>query len=98
MEGMPLNLGSLELDGENLERACALLQRSAEIARQRGGLHRVGSWALAELAEAAIRIGEHARAREALRGAREEFRRYRDARGLAYLSSLESRLGHARER
>jgi hypothetical protein len=73
-------------------RACELLARSAEIALQRGGLHRTGSWALAELAEAAIALGDGPRAREALDGAMSEFRRYQDERGLRYVELLASRL------
>jgi predicted ATPase/DNA-binding SARP family transcriptional activator len=92
LEGVPLNLGAFELDHGDRGRACELLARSAEIALQRGGLHRTGSWALAELAEGAIGLGDGPRAREALDGAMSEFRRYQDERGLRYVELLASRL------
>ena len=95
LEGVPLSLGAFELDHGDPARACELLARCAQIALQRGGLHRTGSWALAELAEGAIGLGDDARAREALDGAMSEFRRYRDERGLRYGERLASRLSGA---
>src|SRR5207249_3584806 len=92
LESIPLNLGAFELDRGDPERACALLARCAETARQRGTLYRIGTWALAELAEAAIRMGDPDRARESLALATPEFRRFSDERGLRYAAGLEARM------
>ena len=92
LEGIPLNVAAFELDAGELRRACNLLERVTALSMQRGGLQRIGSWASAELAEAAIGLGEETRARDALAFATSEFRRYRDTRGLSYARSLEARL------
>lgn len=92
MEGIPLSLGAFELDGGDPERACMLFALSAEICRRRGRLHRSGSWALAELGEAAIATGDLARATEALEEAVPEFERYTDERGLRYANDLQARI------
>jgi hypothetical protein len=91
MEGIPLNRGGLELDS-NPELACVHLARSAEICRRRGRLYRTGSWAVLELAEALLAIGEPARAREALAEAFVEMGRYGDSRGLRHAEGVEQRL------
>jgi predicted ATPase/DNA-binding SARP family transcriptional activator len=92
MEGIPLNLGAFALDGGDPERACELFARSATIGRQRGRLQRIASWASAELAEAAIAIGDPRRARDALKGAISDFERYGDIRGLRYANDIHERL------
>jgi predicted ATPase/DNA-binding SARP family transcriptional activator len=92
LEGLPLNLGAFELDGGDPERARVLFERSVSLTGRRSGLQRLGCWALAELAEASIALGEPERARAALADATEDFRRYRDRRGLAYASALQRRL------
>jgi len=92
LEGLPLNLGAFELDGGDPQRACVLFERSVSFTGKRSGLQRLGCWALAELAEASIVLGEPERAREALATATADFERYRDGRGLAYASTLQQRL------
>jgi tetratricopeptide (TPR) repeat protein len=92
LEGLPLNLGAFELDGGDPERARVLFERSVSLTGRRSGLQRLGCWALAELAEASIVLGEPERAREALANATADFERYRDRRGLAYASALQRRL------
>ena len=92
MEGIPLNLGAFELDEGDPERACELFAKSATICRQRGILPRNASWAFAELAEAAIAIGDPGRARDASKEAVSEFERYRDTRGLRYANDIHERL------
>ena len=93
LEGLPLNLGAFELDGGDPERARALFERALGRIGRRSGLQRFGCWALAELAEASIALGDPERAREALADATEDFRRYRDGRGLSYASALQSPVG-----
>jgi predicted ATPase/DNA-binding SARP family transcriptional activator len=92
LEALPLNLAAFELDGGEPERACRLFEQSAILSQKRSGLQRIGSWSLAELAEAAIALGDISRAREALVVASDDFRRFRDVRGLSYARSLEARI------
>jgi tetratricopeptide (TPR) repeat protein len=97
LELVPLNLGGYELDNGDLERACALLEECNAAAGARG-LVRNRGWASAELAEAAISLGDHARAREALDTALANFERLGETRGSRYAHSLEERLPEGFER
>jgi predicted ATPase len=95
LEGLPLNLGAFELDAGDPERACRLLEDAATLSARRSGPQRIGGWARAELAEAAIGLGELDRAEEALAAATVDFERYRDTRGLAYAKRLSVEIGAA---
>jgi predicted ATPase/DNA-binding SARP family transcriptional activator len=97
LELVPLNLGGYELDNGDPERACALLEECNAAAGARG-LVRNRGWASAELAEAAISLGDHARAREALDTALANFERLGETRGSRYAHSLEERLPEGFER
>ena len=81
-----------KLDLVGLERACELFESAAALSGRRSPLQRIRCWALAELAEAAIALGDHARASGALRAAADDFERYRDTRGLRYAGELRARL------
>jgi tetratricopeptide (TPR) repeat protein len=92
MEGTPLNLGAFALDAGDPERACALFEQCVEIGT-RQGLDRNRGWAGAELAEAALRMGNFDLARGALDDALEVLGRTRHTRGLEYARALQQRLG-----
>jgi tetratricopeptide (TPR) repeat protein len=89
---MPLNLGGFELDRGDLHRAAELLTLCESTARVQG-LVRNRGWASAELAEAALRLGDHERARRALDVAFSMFEHLAETRGTRYARALEQRLG-----
>ncbi|MEN3281202.1 MAG: hypothetical protein V7607_2342 [Solirubrobacteraceae bacterium] len=89
---MPLNVGGFELDRGDPERAMELLTHCETTAREQG-LVRNRGWASAELAEAALGLGDHARARRALDVAFPLFERLAENRGTRYARVLEERLG-----
>jgi predicted ATPase/DNA-binding SARP family transcriptional activator len=92
IQGVPLNLGAFELDQGDPERAYALLERCVEVSRAQGiGRHR--GWASAELAEAAITLGDGDRARPALDDALALFEAAGDRRGVRRAAALRERLG-----
>jgi tetratricopeptide (TPR) repeat protein len=94
LEGTPLNLGGLELDGGDPKRACDLLRQCIDLAT-RQGLYRNRGWAAAELAEAALRLGDLALARESLDDAFDVLSHTSNTRGLQYARELEERLATA---
>ena len=87
-----MDLGAFELDAGRPERAFPLLERCAELSRRRDQHNRHIGWALAELAEAAIELGNHERARGALDEAATQFEYYGDVLGPKYIRGLEERL------
>jgi predicted ATPase len=91
IQGVPLNLGAFELDHGDLERACALLDRCAEISRTQG-MRRHRGWASAELAEGAIGLGDGDRARAAMSEALRLFEAAGDVRGVRCIERLHERL------
>jgi tetratricopeptide (TPR) repeat protein len=91
LEGTPLNLGGFELEAGNAEAAARLLQRCIDLAK-RQGLNRNRGWAAAELAEAAIQLGDSELARSALDDAFDVLSRTSNTRGLQYARELEERL------
>jgi predicted ATPase/DNA-binding SARP family transcriptional activator len=91
VELVPLNLGGYELDEGDPELACELLEKCNIVTGARG-LVRNRGWATAELAEAAIELGDHARARRALDTALASFERLGEMRGTVYARGLENRL------
>jgi len=94
LEGTPLNLGGIELDGGDPQRACDLLRQCIELAT-RQGLYRNRGWAAAELAEAALQLGDLALARSALNDAFDVLSRTSNSLGLQYARELEERLASA---
>ncbi len=91
VESTPLSLGAFELDTGDPQRACELFQRCIRIASTQG-LYRNRGWAAAELAEAALALGDHALARSALDEALELLAPGRNTLALRYARSLEERL------
>ncbi len=92
IQGVPLNLGAFELDHGDPERAYALLERCVEVSRAQGiGRHR--GWASAELAEAAIALGDGDRAGPAIDDASALFEAAGDRRGVRRAAALSERLG-----
>ena len=91
VESTPLSLGAFELDTGDPQRACELFQRCIRIASAQG-LYRNRGWAAAELAEAALALGDHALARSALDDALELLAPGRNTLALRYARSLEERL------
>jgi hypothetical protein len=89
---VPLNLGAFELDYGDPERACALLERCVEVA-QGQGMSRHRGWASAELAEAAIALGDGDRAAPAIDDAVALFEVAGDRRGVRHAAALRERLG-----
>jgi G-protein signaling modulator 2 len=88
---MPLNIGGFELDHGDPRRAIELLARCEAIGREQG-LVRNRGWAAAELAEAALALGDHERARRALDVAFPLFENLAETRGTRYARVLEERL------
>ncbi|MCW2952163.1 MAG: transcriptional activator domain protein [Conexibacter sp.] len=91
LQCIPLNLGAFELDRGDPRRACSLLERCAQLSRGRRIVPNL-AWALAELGEAAIAIGELERARGALDEALTLLERSGDGRGARYARDLQARL------
>jgi predicted ATPase/DNA-binding SARP family transcriptional activator len=89
---MPLNVGGFELDHGDPQRAAELLARCEAIGREQG-LVRNRGWASAELAEAALALGDPQRARRALDVALALFEHLAEPRGTRYARELEERLG-----
>jgi len=94
LEGTPLNLGGLELDGGDPKLACDLLRQCIDLAT-RQGLYRNRGWAAAELAEAALQVGDLDLARSALNDAFDVLSHTSNTRGLEYARELEERLSTA---
>jgi hypothetical protein len=89
---MPLNIGGFELDHGDPRRAAELLARCEAIGHEQG-LVRNRGWASAELAEAALALGDPERARGALDVAFTMFEHLAEPRGTLYARGLEERLG-----
>jgi hypothetical protein len=89
---MPLNIGGFELDHGDPQRAAELLARCEAIGREQG-LVRNRGWASAELAEAALALGDPGRARRALDVALGIFEHLAEPRGTRHARALEERLG-----
>ena len=89
---MHLNVGGFELDHGDPHRAIELLARCDAIASEQG-LSRNRGWASAELAAAALQIGDHERARSALEIALRMFGQLAEERGTLYARALQERLG-----
>jgi tetratricopeptide (TPR) repeat protein len=88
---LPLNVGGFELDHGDPRRAAELLARSEALGREQG-LVRNRGWAATELAEAALALGDHERARRALDMAFSLFEHLTETRGTRYARALEERL------
>ncbi len=86
----PMNVAAYELDAGNPQRACELLESVAKPE----GYDLVGSrgWPSAALAEAAIALGDHDKAEQALAAALESFVELREDRGVRHVRELAARL------
>jgi predicted ATPase/DNA-binding SARP family transcriptional activator len=87
---IPLSLAGFELDHGDPRRACELLDRIVtpddnELVRNRG-------WPAAELAEAAIAVGDHDRAQRAADLALAAFEQLDEPRGVRYVRGLNAQL------
>jgi tetratricopeptide (TPR) repeat protein len=92
VQGVPINLGAFALDGGDPERAVALFERCIELCRIQG-LDRHRGWGQAELAEAALAIGDLDRARTAVEDAHAVFEAAGDRRGMRRAQAIAERLG-----
>jgi len=88
---MYLNEGSMELDGDDPERACDSLTRALAMWSGQASLWWAG-WAAVLLAEALLVVGDRKLMRQALGDAETAFERMRDRRGLARAATLEHEL------
>lgn len=87
---IPLNLAGFELDHGEPRRAYELLSELVVPAEHE--LVRVRGWPAAELAEAALAIGEHEHARRAVADALRRFELLGDTRGTRYARDLQLQL------
>ena len=93
---MLLNLGNMELDAGEVDRALPLLEEAAGLFRKLMVLRGWG-WPMCTLAEAVLsaREPDEARARSLIEEACAEFGEIGNARGLAQIEALRARLGGA---
>ena len=91
--GMLLNLGNLELEAGEVDRALPILDQAAGLFRTQM-IMRGWGWPTCTLAEALISATQpnEGRASELLEEVRGEFRNTEDERGLAHAEALEARL------
>jgi tetratricopeptide (TPR) repeat protein len=92
VQGVPINLGAFALDGGDPQRAVTLFERCIELCRIQG-LDRHRGWGQAELAEAALAIGDVDRARSAVEDACAVFEAAGDRRGVRRARAIAERLG-----
>ncbi len=94
--GMLLNLGNMELEAGEVDRALPLLEEAAGLFRKLMVLRGWG-WPMCTLAETVLsaREPDEARARSLIEEACAEFGEIGNARGLAQIEALRSRLGGA---
>src|SRR5436190_20634078 len=93
---MLLNLGNLELEAGERDRALALLEEATGLFRDQV-IMRGWGWPLCALVDAVISgpAADEPRARDLLAHARDEFRTTGDVRGLGQVEALEARLASA---
>jgi predicted ATPase/DNA-binding SARP family transcriptional activator len=87
MQLTPLNVAGFELDRGDPQVACEMLERIA--AREENVFVRSRGWAAAELAEAAIAVGDRKRAGRAAAAALASFEGLGEARGVRYVRGLD---------
>jgi tetratricopeptide (TPR) repeat protein len=88
MQLTPLNVAGFELDRGDPQVACEMLERIA--AREENVYVRSRGWAAAELADAALAIGDRDRARRAAASALASFESLGEARGVRYVRGLDT--------
>jgi hypothetical protein len=89
MQLTPLNVAGFELDRGDPQVACEMLEHIAQ--RAENVYVRSRGWAAAELAEAALAIGDTDRARRAAAAALVSFEGLGEARGVRYVRGLDPR-------
>jgi predicted ATPase/DNA-binding SARP family transcriptional activator len=97
--GMLLNLGDLELEATEVDRAVPVLEEAVELFRSQM-IMRGSGWPMCMLVDAVISapVPDEPRARGLIEEARTEFGATEDARGLAQVAALEDRLEQASPR
>jgi hypothetical protein len=97
--GMLLNLGNLELEAGEVDRALPILEEAAGLFRSQMVMRGGWGWPMCTLVEALISAPapDEPRARRLMEDVRREFDETEDARGLAQVTALEDGLdrGHS---